>query len=743
MAVTFSDIIADRLNKGYSVPDRVMDVRNNTPGLTEAMYTRNVLDSLGNTYPWVTEELEAPKTTTNPTLNYIFGKLGIHDDEGAAQGKGRTALRKFIDDFPSMMNAKDDGWKKKIEDDPEMGARGWDTVVDLWKQAVRDDAEEQTKKNMKDAVNDGTVAGFITRTALPRTTERIANTGDFEWKDVGLDALENGMMAVPGGMYMRAPVKAASLVGKGMSKVGLGGTKASQVLANLPGHVTNLSNKLAAKWGSNLPGTVALGIGKTARNFAGNSVTPFVMEGVDDAVYDEGEGMDERADFSAGDAFTGAAVNHLANRGLARLGQAMVPQMEGSVAVRSPAVLKMRQILSNIGEPSYQVGDDFAAGVRAAASTPNRPAGTYTPSEVRAMRSGKVGDEGSITSLVTPEEAEEAALSSTILDAIDRGDIKLHDKPGVNVRANAVKEGAANRVKREKAVAQVQGEQATQELNSINKEIGELLSEQFELETKANLTPEQAQRLKDIERLLIAKSGKATKLENEAVNAHNAALRKSTIANNSSAYLKPESYFNLNGLLDKVSYMKPDGTYVNRGIPYTPSEIDAELGKHINEYVNYANWHGKPSRTPTNMQRILGLVDNPTAAERLINDAKVTLPTLAVNKAGREDFTKNLMQRIDPTDEIKKEREETHAAPGQRVRKATAKKILSDGGDTLSEDSRKYLAYLTEHPDAVKTGHTNPAERSKFNLWLLTEGRQLLEGTPLHRPVWEIDDGRK
>lgn len=743
MAVTFSDIIAARLNNGYAVPDRVMDVRNTTPGLTEAMYTRNVLDSLGNTYPWVTEELEAPKTTTNPTLNYIFGKLGIHDDEGAAQGKGRTALRKFIDDFPAMMNAKDDGWKKQIEDDPEMGSRGWDTVVDLWKQAVRDDAEEQTKKNMKDAVNDGTVAGFITRTVLPRTTERIANTGDFEWKDVGLDALENGMMAVPGGMYMRAPVKAASLVGKGMSKVGLGGTRASRVLANLPGHVTNLSNKLAHSWGSNLPGTIALGIGKTARNFAGNSVTPFVMEGVDDAVYDEGEGMDERADFSAGDAFTGAVVNHLANRGLARLGQALVPQMEGSVAVRSPAVLKMRQILSNIGEPSYQVGDDFAAGVRAAASAPNRPVGTYAPSEVMSMRSGKVGSEGGLGSLVTPEEAEEAALSSTILDAIDNGDIRLRDKLGVDVRASANRKGVESSAKRKKAIAQVQGEQLSQELYSIRNEIGELQTEMATLIEAERLTPAQSQRLEDIHRLLDAKFKKADELEAEAVKAHNAAVRQSKIADKSSGHMKPDKYFEMNGIYEKMPYMKENGTYVYQGLPYTADEIEAELGKHINEYVNYANWHGKSARTPTRMQRILGLVDNPTAAERLINDAKVTLPTLAVNKAGREEFTKNLMQRIDPTDEIKKEREEVHAAPGQRVRKATAKKILSSGGNTLSADSKKYLEYLAEHPDAVKTGHTNPAERSKFNLWLLTEGRQLLEGTPLHRPVWEIDDGRK
>ena len=735
---TVADILAARRNSQLDIPDRVETVVATTPGLTEAIYTRNVLDSLNGTNPWLSQSVEVPKTITDPTLNNLFEKLGIHDDAGAAQGKGRTALRKFIDEFPKRMKDSENekGWKSIIEEDPEFGARGWQTVVDLWKAAVKDDAEEQAKQNMRDAVNDGTVAGFVTRSVLPRTTERIANTGDFEWKDVGLDALENGMMAVPGGMYVRAPVKAASLAGKGLAKAGLGGTRVSSVLANLPGHVTNASNAIAKIWGKTLPGTVALGVGKTAKNFAGNATVPFVMEGIDDAAYDEGEGMDERADYSVGDALTGAVTNQLVNRSLARMGQSIIPEAAGSIEVRSPAVMKMREILGTLGQSSHQTGDDFAAGVRAAASMPNRPVGTYTPAEISAMRSGsKIMDD--VSTLITPEEAANADLSKTVLDAIDNGDIKI-------LKKGWAKDVASRQKDMNRWSSKMHGISAARESASKMEEAGKLSDELKQLNQElvsireAPMTPELLQRKKDIGRLMDAKKNAMDKLKNEALELRNQAMRRKNVSGGVSEYAKPDAYFDT-GLLDsKLSYFDREGNF-RQGIPYTRDEIDNELAKHIKEYVNYANWHGKPTQSPTKVQRILGLTDNPTAMERIVNDAKVALPTWGVNKAGRANMTKNLFHRIDVTDKIKEDQKETHEAPGQRVRKATAQKILSSGGNTLSADSKKYLAYLAEHPDAVKNGHDDINERSKFNMWLLTEGRDLLAGTPLHRPVWDIE----
>lgn len=55
-------------------------------------------------------------------------------------------------------------------------------------------------------------------------------------------------------------------------------------------------------------------------------------------------------------------------------------------------------------------------------------------------------------------------------------------------------------------------------------------------------------------------------------------------------------------------------------------------------------------------------------------------------------------------------------------------------GDLTDED-RKYLAYVKEHPDSVKFGKTG-ADRDRFNTWLLTRGNEL----GLLRPAFELEE---
>lgn len=746
-----SDIINAR-SQDNVVPERIRAARDTTTGATDELYSNNVIEALGgdkNLPNWI-KDVKTVKNPTIPVVEEIVKVIGLDDDEGAKQGKGRTAVDKFIEDFPKFQ--KD--WKDAVEGDEKWGERGWKTVKSVWKQAVKDRAEEERKKAMYDAVHDGTVSGFITRLLFPRATERIANTGDFQPKDIALDIGENLAMSVPGAMWTGAPVKAASIVGRGMAKAGLGNTAASRVLANLPGHVTNLSNKIATSWGKNLPGTIALGVGKTGRNFIGNAVVPFAMEGIDDLAYDEGEGMDQRADFSAGDALTGAITNQVVNRSLARLGQGLIPEAAGSVEVRSPAVLKMRQILRSLGESSHKSGDDFANSVRATASRSARPAGTYTAGEVGQFRNGAGAiDDGMLA--ITPEEKADASIASAVLDAIDNGDLKLLPKETVNDLNTIGKYVDEFSLGREKKVAENNAKFVQQEINKLS-DAGRVNAGAIEAKENqlAGLTAgheagtigdkeykQQANKvIQEIEELsnngdVIA--NKISRLKQERVNKMNTAVRNIAGQKDNALYGNVADYFNADAMFNKLARFDKDGKYVE-GIPYTMPEILGELDKHMPEYVNYANWHGKPSVEPTRMQKILGLTDTPTIQERLLNDAKVAIPTWAVNKAGRADMTKNLLKRIDATDTVKQEIEETHAAPGQRVRSKTAKAILDAGSGELSDKSRKYLAYLAEHPDAVKTGHSDPKERGDFNLWLLTEGRDLLEGTPLHRPTWEI-----
>ena len=759
-----SDIINAR-SQDNVVPERIRAARDTTTGATDELYSNNVIEALGgdkNLPNWI-KDVKTVKNPTIPVVGEIVKVLGLDDDEGAKQGKGRTAVDKFIEDFPKMQ--KD--WKETVEEDEKWGKRGWETVKKIWKDAVHDKMLEDINTERAKAVDDAesvigpkfpgstAISTFITKLLLPRTTERVANTGDFQAKDLALDVGENLAMAVPGAMWTGAPVKAASLVGKGMAKAGLGNTAASRVLANLPGHVTNLSNKLAKSWGSNLPGTVALGVGKTARNFAGNAVVPFAMEGADDIAYDEGEGMDERADFSAGDALTGAITNQVVNRSLARLGQGLIPEAAGSVEVRSPAVLKMRQILRSLGESSHKSGDDFANSVRATASSPARPAGTYTAGEVGQFRNGAGAiDDGMFA--ITPEEKADANIASAVLDAIDNGDLKLLPKETVNDMNTIGKYADEFSLGKEKKVAENNAKFVQQEINKLS-DAGRVNAGAIEAKENqlAGLSAghdagtigdkeykQQASKvIREIEELSNngdAIANKISRLKQEGVTKMNTAVRNIAGQKDNALYGKPQDYFNAGGMFKKLARFDNAGNYVE-GIPYTRTEIVDELGKHMPEYVNYANWHGKLSVEPTRWQKILGWsTDNPTIQERLLNDAKVAIPTWAVNKAGRADMTKNLLKRIDVTDEVKKDIEETHAAPGKRVRSKTAKAMLDAGRGELSDKSRKYLAYLAEHPDAVKTGHSDPKERGDFNLWLLTEGRDLLEGTPLHRPTWEV-----
>ena len=102
---TAGEIIAARKNAGISIDPRVTEVLGTTPGLTEELYTNNVLDSLGNSYPWLTQKLERADEPSIPDYSSVIGLLGIKDDEN-----GRTALEKFVEDFPK----KQTEWITKI-----------------------------------------------------------------------------------------------------------------------------------------------------------------------------------------------------------------------------------------------------------------------------------------------------------------------------------------------------------------------------------------------------------------------------------------------------------------------------------------------------------------------------------------------------------------------------------------------------------------------------------------------------
>jgi hypothetical protein len=139
-----SEILAERKNKGFGIPERVAEVTGSAPGITEELYTNAVLDSLGGSYPWLTARLEKAEKPSIPSYKSILNLLDIEDEEG-----GRTALQQFVEDFPE----KRAEWKKKaLKKDSTLGEKGWKTIYDIWKQVSVDKMNSDIKEARKNAL---------------------------------------------------------------------------------------------------------------------------------------------------------------------------------------------------------------------------------------------------------------------------------------------------------------------------------------------------------------------------------------------------------------------------------------------------------------------------------------------------------------------------------------------------------------------------------------------------------------
>lgn len=247
-----------RLSYG-NVPSRILDVFDTTQGLTDEIYAKNVKDAFGKDAPSWVEDSDIAEEPTIPTMDAVFTKLGIKDT------KDKKAYERFMEDFPKKAN----DYKSKLVKDPNWGERGWLTVRDLWRQAVPQYEQEKARKEREKE------AGFVGKVMFPRVSERYISGQPIQGKDIALDVGENVAMAIPGSGW----VGAAGKIGR-----------AGQVLSKFP----------------------------RASRVLGNAAVPVISEIADDVAYDPGEGMDDRADFSVGDALLGTAINNAADYAVMR-----------------------------------------------------------------------------------------------------------------------------------------------------------------------------------------------------------------------------------------------------------------------------------------------------------------------------------------------------------------------------------------------------------------------------------------
>ena len=266
---TASEIIAARKNEGIGIPARVSDVLATAPGLTEELYTNAVLDSLGETYPWLTQKLERSEEPGIPDYQSVIGLLGLKDEEG-----GRSAMEQFIEDFPKKQAA----WKKKaLKKDTTLGERGWETVKEIWKDATLDkmnaDSVTQRDNALHGKDEDGIIvrpldfaAGKIADLFTPRRMNAFKEGRDPTAAETIMDVAQNAAYAIPMGGAEAAISR--GLLGSTAGKVA--GTVGAAAIA--PSAITTLDYGLGTKDYAGLEdAAIDAGLG-TATNLGVNKV---------------------------------------------------------------------------------------------------------------------------------------------------------------------------------------------------------------------------------------------------------------------------------------------------------------------------------------------------------------------------------------------------------------------------------------------------------------------------------------
>ena len=400
------EVLKEWLKQGNYLDDNsVIDSLYNMKAPTDELAEQRFLDMYGNEAPFdKADRIEEP---TIPSMANVIGILGL-DSLGNTVGKDvRTKEQKFIEDFPK----KSARWKKKITNNNVYGERGWETVKEIWKQAIRDRMQADIAKARKKATDDGLYAKYAS-VMFPRSVEHIANTGDFSAKDILADLGENMAMAVPGSVF-------TGIAGKGLAKVA-------------PKAVKYFSGP-----GSNIVEGAVKGAGRVAGNLFGNAVVPFGAEAMDAAIYDDSdEGMEHRADFSTGDAAIGTAINQGVNRGLMRMAGPIIDRFSSGGMARG-GITRVRDFLENLGQPFSKKGDDFASSVMLESSVPIRNAGELLESDLERAARG-----ASVNSAATTEAARQNIAKRHALEAIDNGEIVAIPKSGRGAgKAAEIQEG--------------------------------------------------------------------------------------------------------------------------------------------------------------------------------------------------------------------------------------------------------------------------------------------------------------
>lgn len=670
---TAKELLKKAIDAGAWVPDSVISDYK-APALTDELAAKAFGDKYaGMSWAEGADSIEDP---TIPSMENVIGILGLDSLSNPVGKDTRTKEQKFIEDFPKK-TAK---WKKKITNNNVYGERGWKTVKEIWKQALRDKMQADIAKARKEAMDDAPLdfglfqvpnipgSSFVTRMVFPRTTEHLENAGDWKAKDILADLGENAAMTVPGSAF-------TGIAGKGLAKVA-------------PKAVKYFSGP-----GSNIVEGAVKGAGRMAGNLFGNAVVPFGAEAMDAAIYDDSDdGMEQRADFSVGDAGFGTAINQGVNRGLMRMAGPLIDRFSSGGLARG-GMLKARQFLENLGQSFRQKGDDYAADVARRLDTPViAEAGEITPQGLRSVVHGgsDIMSEGQ-----SREALEQALGEQAVLKAIDSGELTFQPK---------IAQSASKQIKDLGTLA---------ERANLRIELANVLNN--------DATPEA--RIKAVMKTAIADavSGKATATPIRSMFSY---PPYGIIGGDI-----PMTADVLNKVIEKnpvpiINYAHWHG---NGGV--------GDTDRIWNEMKN--TWKSDKNKVPA--KRILNVLKqgwDSGYGDRILNTLNQAIPAWVVNKYGSEGDADMLLS---PTpslkDALNENRQEVHDAPKKRKAAADVLRIVSEG-DGLTADDRKYLDAIAKNPDIMKIGYKD--DPGGFRLWLLERGNRLLQGTSVYRPTFPV-----
>ena len=144
-------------------------------------------------------------------------------------------------------------------------------------------------------------------------------------------------------------------------------------------------------------------------------------------------------------------------------------------------------------------------------------------------------------------------------------------------------------------------------------------------------------------------------------------------------------------------------------------------------------------RALTSDPELLSLFYRRTPREVFNDVAADAIKTWAINRYGSDKDASLALRATGVNANVDELRKEQAKENKERVQKASASRILGDlekAGTELTEEDTKWLKKIEQNPGMVQgygEGNT-PA----FRNWMLLRGSDLLSGTPLYRPTFEV-----